>query len=188
MGLGLAVAATGCGSSSKTPSAAPTTSSVPSSTTSTVPVTVAPTSTTVAPTTTSTTSTTSVPSTTTTTAPPVPTLGHPAGIFAQGSVGFGQVRPEEVFNGGDPTGLVDHITWSSWGGTQATGTGTSDYVGPNQSVAGGTEEPATIVAFDLGTCDGQYMYQAVEWYFPQHGQSFSATTYEDVCNGSYAGQ
>ena len=32
---------------------------------------------------------------------------------------------------------------------------TSEYVGPNQSVASGTEESATVVAFDLGTCDGK---------------------------------
>ena len=31
------------------------------------------------------------------------------------------------------------------------------------------------------------MYQAVEWYFPQHNQAFNASTYENVCTGSYAG-
>jgi hypothetical protein len=29
------------------------------------------------------------------------------------------------------------------------------------------------------------MYRAVEWYFPQHRQSFNARQYEDVCTGSY---
>jgi len=115
-----------------------------------------------------------------------PTLGQLAGDFAHGQ-GFGQVKPSEIFNGGDPTGLVTHIAWSSWGGSQATATGTAEYVGPNQSVAQGTEESATVVAFDLGTCDGKYMYQAVEWYFPQHNQAFSASTYENVCTGSYVG-
>jgi len=116
----------------------------------------------------------------------MPTLGQLAGDFAHGQ-GFGQVKPSEIFNGGDPTGLVTHIAWSSWGGPQATATGTAEYVGPNQSVAQGTEESATVVAFDLGTCDGKYMYQAVEWYFPQHNQAFNASTYENVCTGSYAG-
>jgi len=114
----------------------------------------------------------------------VPTLGRPAGLFANGK-GFGQVRPAEVFNGGDPTGLVTHIVWSSWGGTQATAAGTAEYVGPNQSVAQGTEQTATVVAFNLGTCDGKLMYQAVEWYFPQHGQAFNPAMYENVCTGSY---
>ena len=114
----------------------------------------------------------------------VPTLGQLAGVFAHGT-GFGQVKPAKIFNGGDPTGLVTHVVWTSWGGSRAVATGVSDYVGPGQSVAGGTQETATVVAFDLGTCDGTLMYQAVEWYFPQHGQTFHAGQYEDICTGSY---
>jgi hypothetical protein len=81
-----------------------------------------------------------------------------------------------------------HITWSSWGSSTAAGTGTSDWVGPNQSVATGTQETVTIVAFDLGTCGGKLMYRAVEWYFPQHGQKFDPSQYEDICHGSYVGR
>jgi hypothetical protein len=117
----------------------------------------------------------------------VPTLGQLAGVFARGT-GFGQVKPAKIFNGGDPTGLVTHVVWSSWGGARAVATGTSDYVGPNQSVAQGTEESATVVAFDLGNCDGKLMYQAVEWYFPQHGQAFNPNQYENICTGTYVGQ
>jgi hypothetical protein len=116
------------------------------------------------------------PSTTPRTAP---TLGQPVGIFARGE-GFGQVEPATIFNGGDPTGLVRQ----SWGGTTAVGSGVSDYVGPDQIVAAGTEEPATVVAFDLGTCDGRPMYRAVEWYYPQHGQSFDPHHYQDICTGT----
>lgn len=114
----------------------------------------------------------------------VPTLGRPAGVFAHGQ-GFGQVRPAKIFNGGDPTGLVTHVVWRSWGGARAVATGISDYVGPNQTVAGGREEAATVVAFKLGMCNGRLMYQAVEWYFPQHGQAFDARRYEDICTGIY---
>ncbi len=120
----------------------------------------------------------------TTTVVPLPTLGLLAGIFAQGK-GFGKVKPSEFFNGGDPTGLVTHVVWKSWGGPEAVGTGESDYVAPSQDVAEGIEEPATIVAFKLGTCSGGFMYQAVEWYFPQHGQRFDPDRYENVCTGSY---
>ena len=105
-------------------------------------------------------------------------------MFAQGT-GFGQVKPAKIFNGGDPTGLVTHVVWTSWGGGRAVATGISDYVGPGQSVAAGTEERATVVAFDLGTCDGKLMYRAVEWYFPQHGQAFDAGQYENICTGTY---
>jgi hypothetical protein len=117
-----------------------------------------------------------------------PALGRPAGIFANNGEGFGEVRPATVFLGGDPTGLVMHITWSSWGGSTATGKGTSDWVGPNQSVATGTQEAVTIVAFDLGTCGGKLMYRAVEWYFPQHGETFDPGQYEDICTGSFVGR
>ena len=115
----------------------------------------------------------------------VPTLGRFSGVFING-VGFGQVRPKEIFNGGDPTGMVSHITWKSWGGPKAIGTGTALYVGPNQIVANGTEEPATVVAFNLGLCGGKLMYRAVEWYFPQHGQAFNPRQYENICTGGYS--
>ncbi len=65
------------------------------------------------------------------------------------------------------------------------GTGTSDFVGPQQTVATGTQEPTTVVGFNLGTCDGKLRYQAVEWYFPQHGQSFNPSHYQNICTGTY---
>jgi len=178
---GVALAAvTGCSSGGSAPAAS-------SSTVATVPAT--PAASTPTP------LATPVPATPTPTPTPSPaapaaaaTLGQPAGVFAHGSSGFGQVKPAKIFNGGDPTGLVTNVVWSSWGGAQATATGTSDYVGPNQSVAQGTEQTATVVAFNLGTCDGKLMYQAVEWYFPQHGQAFNPNQYENICTGTYVGQ
>jgi len=94
------------------------------------------------------------------------TLGQPAGDFGQDGDGFGQVEPSEVYSGGDPTGLVTHVVWTSWGGSEGTGTGIGDWVGPSQIVADRPHESATIVAFDWGTCGGQFMFQAVEWHFP----------------------
>ena len=115
---------------------------------------------------------------------PVPVLGRPAGAFAPGG-GFGQTEPAKIFNGGDPTGLVTQIAWKSWGGPQAIGSGTSEYVGPGQSVATGTPQPVTVVAFHLGNCHGTLMYRAVEWYFPQHGQAFDPSHYQNICAGTY---
>jgi hypothetical protein len=114
----------------------------------------------------------------------VPTLGRPAGVFAHGA-GFGEVRPSKIFNGGDPTGLVTHISWKSWGGARASGTGMSDYVRPGQSVATGTQHAVTVVAFNRATCHGRSMYRAVEWYFPAHGGRFSPHRYENICTGTY---
>ena len=44
-----------------------------------------------------------------------------------------------------------------------------------------------MVAFHLGRCHGTLMYKAVEWFFPQHGQSFSPVNYENVCAGTFHG-
>ena len=93
------------------------------------------------------------------------------GAFGPADVGFGQVRPSEISLGGDPTGILTGISWQSWGGSQATGTGTSTYVAPGQTVAQGTLATATVVAFGLGNCRGAAAYQQVTWYFPQHGQT-----------------
>jgi hypothetical protein len=114
----------------------------------------------------------------------VPVLGRLTGVFARGE-GFGQVKPAKIFNGGDPTGLVTRLIWSSWGGRRAVGTGLADYVGQGQSVASGSQKQVTVVAFNLGTCHGTRMYRAVEWYFPGEGQAFDPTRYENICAGAY---
>lgn len=99
--------------------------------------------------------------------------------------GYGQVQPRRVDNGGDPTGVVSDISWSSWGGSTAEGVGVSDYQAGTESVAGGLQAPATIVAFNLGSCGGKSAYTAVEWYFPEYGQTFDPNNYIDACNGTY---
>ncbi len=93
------------------------------------------------------------------------------------------MRPAVIDNGGDPTGRVTDVQWQSWGGSQATATGTSLYVAANQIVAAGTEETATVVAFNLGTCQGKAAYNAIEWYFPDHGQAFDPNNYRNICTG-----
>lgn len=157
-------------SASTSPAAAP--SSVPASTPAATAAAVA------------TTSAPATPQPSATATAPVPALGQLAGVFARGQ-GFGQVEPSTIFNGGDPTGLVKHISWQSWSAAKAIGYGKAEYVGPNQSVATGRQKPATVVAFHLGTCDGKLMYEAVEWYFPGEGQSFNPAQYENICTGSY---
>lgn len=113
-------------------------------------------------------------------------LGRLAGFLVEGS-GWGEVKPPTIFNGGDPTGLVSHIRWTSWGGPEAVGTGVSDWVGPGESVATGTQQPVTIVGFNRGPCGGVVMYRAVEWYFPGHDEHFNPKQYENICSGTYVG-
>jgi len=143
-----------------------------------------------APTSTSTPGSTGATSSTPTTAGrggpvgPSPTLGV-ASAWGASAVGFGRVQPAEISLGGDPTGVLAGITWQSWGGATATGTGTSTYVGPNQSTAQGTPERATVVASDLGTCGGGAAYQQVKWYFPDQGETLSTGTNTTInaCSG-----
>ena len=102
-----------------------------------------------------------------------PTLGARDAFGAIGK-GFGQVRPREIDVTGDFEGHVLDITWHSWGGPRATGTGRGLWVPRSaRSLSQGKLAPVAIVAFDLGPCSGRYAYRSVEWYFPQHGQSFN---------------
>jgi hypothetical protein len=82
--------------------------------------------------------------------------------------------------------LVDHVEWSSWGGPRAVGQGVGFYVGDAEYVAGGHPEPATVIAFDLGVCRGQLMYQKIEWFFPKHGEKFDSQTCINICTGEYS--
>ena len=116
-------------------------------------------------------------------ADPQPTLG---GVWNPSVRGYGTVQPARVFNGGDPTGDIWDITWTSWGGEQAVGTGTSYGIPPGAGgVAQSVKQPATIVAYNLGTCDGQLMYQAVKWYFPGNGQTFDPAGHYNICTGDF---
>lgn len=117
-------------------------------------------------------------------AAPEPTLGQ---VWASNQEGYGAVRPTTVFNGGDPTGMVNNITWSSWGGAEATGTGTALWEADDTSVADALPAPATIVAWDLGPCQGNQVYRAVNWYFPDKGQTLNKSQYINICTGTYVG-
>ena len=125
---------------------------------------------------------TSVPSITSPAATgPVPVLGQSRGV----TEGYGSARPTTISNGGDPTGVVTNVSWQSWGGSEAVGTGTAYYDPPNVPVVSAIKERATVVAFDLGTCAGQYMYRGIEWYFPESGGSFNTSTYLNICSWTY---
>jgi len=108
-----------------------------------------------------------------------------AGPWSPDQEGYGHVKPARIFNGGDPTGLVTHIHWLTWGQSKAIGTGTAEWVGPHQDVAEGTPQRTRIVLFQLGSCKGRRAYDAIEWYFPQHGQRFDPHDYINACTGTY---
>jgi hypothetical protein len=101
--------------------------------------------------------------------------------------GFGTVKPASVSNGGDPTGMLTDVTWTTWGGPTATGTGTGYYEAPDAPVSQSTPQPVDIEAFDLATCAGKPAYLRVQWWFPGKGETFHATGNEtryNICTGA----
>jgi hypothetical protein len=114
-----------------------------------------------------------------------PRLGRPWG---PDQVGYGKVRPARIFNGGDPTGEVEHVHWAGWGGSRAIGEGDAEYVWPGTAVASNPiTSGARVVAFHLGRCRGHASYNAIEWYFPKYGQTFNPRSYINICTGAYVG-
>src|SRR5664280_670049 len=121
------------------------------------------------------------------------TLGVP---WAHGTTGYGTARPSEISSGGDPSGSVSNITWTSWGGAQATGTGTASYGAGSYGTCtawkaahpGSSEtcdQRVPIVAYNLkASCRGHPGYSAIEWYFPLAGQTrnLSTPSYGDLCS------
>ena len=71
--------------------------------------------------------------------------------------GWGTARPARIFNGGDPSGLVKEIQWTSWGGRVAVGYGLGWIFKP----AGGYYNRPLLVelrAEALGHCGSQPAY------------------------------
>ncbi len=96
------------------------------------------------------------------------------GNSARTTYGLGRARPATIDYGGDPTGIVEKISWSTWGGKTATGRGIGFFVPADQAVAGGIRTPAAIRAYGLTTCDGHPAYRTVIWWFPSKGETFSS--------------
>ncbi|WP_230595463.1 hypothetical protein [Rhodococcoides fascians] len=100
-----------------------------------------------------------------------PVLGR---VWGPHQTGYGEVRPPQVFNGGSPSGMIDAIVWNEWGGPVASGIGKAPNVAVADSVATAPIEPSTVVGYDLGDCDGVWMYKSVVWFFPQNGETFES--------------
>jgi hypothetical protein len=112
-----------------------------------------------------------------------PVLGYPRANKATNTQGWGTIRPKTIFNGGDETGLVKHIVWSSWGGRKAFGRGVGFNPPINGPVAASVQMAAVVVAFDLGKCDDHRSYLRVRWYFPAHNPKYGEPVkYELTCN------
>ncbi len=87
--------------------------------------------------------------------------------FAPNGWGWGTSRPKSIFNGGDPSGMVTHIRWRSWGGPAATGFGRNPIFKPK----GGYYRRLARVelrAEDIGSCKGRRAYRQLSVRAPSH--------------------
>jgi hypothetical protein len=71
--------------------------------------------------------------------------------------GFGSPHPEAISNGGDASGSIAEVHWSSWGGPVAHGRGRHPMFKPH---GGYYRKPvvALLKATDLGRCEGHAAY------------------------------
>jgi hypothetical protein len=68
--------------------------------------------------------------------------------------GFGTARPKTIFNGGDPSGLVEHLTWSHWGSRTTTAIGKTAIFKPGGGYYPGLVR-AELRATRLGHCSAR---------------------------------
>lgn len=98
-----------------------------------------------------------------------------------GQKGYGRVEPTTVFNGGEPTGMVDRLRWRGWGSIRAVGIGRGWY--PR-----GSREPGfrrvrvRLVASGLGTCRGRRAYTGIQFFFLVSGRYERGARY-NICTG-----
>lgn len=71
--------------------------------------------------------------------------------------GWGAPHPKRIFNGGDLSGLIDDVHWSSWGGPVAHGRGHHSLFKPR---GGYYRHPvvAQLKAIRIGECEGRRAY------------------------------
>jgi hypothetical protein len=71
--------------------------------------------------------------------------------------GWGSAHPDTIFNGGDLSGLISNVYWSSWGGPVAHGRGRHSLFKPR---GGYYRHPvvAQLKAVRIGDCEGRSAY------------------------------
>jgi hypothetical protein len=113
-----------------------------------------------------------------------PVLGSKSFAAPYGT-GFGTPEPTEIFNGGDPSGSVTHITWTGWGNPTAIGHGLNPIFKPH---GGYYRKPARIElrATKLGHCGKQLAYTRLEVRIPKKpggklGKWFSWSGAKTLC-------
>jgi len=98
-----------------------------------------------------------------------------------GAMGWGQVEPATIDNGGDPTGRAWDVVWQGWGTTRAIGKGYGYWQAPGVDVVHAVPARVELVAFSLVKCSGHLSYSKIEWLYPEHGQRFELNDAEAIC-------
>jgi hypothetical protein len=93
-----------------------------------------------------------------------PVLGSESFAGTNG-IGWGTYKPREIFNGGDPSGMIQAISWSTWGKAQTYGFGNAFIF--RAPPLGGYYPHAVrveLLASDLGRCTprGPLAYQRLQ--------------------------
>lgn len=89
------------------------------------------------------------------------------GFTGPAGEGWGTAHPSRIDNGGDLSGLVDHIRWKRWGAPAAIGHGRNSIFKPT----GGYYRRRVTVelrASEIGPCAGHRAYTRLEIRFPKH--------------------
>jgi len=71
--------------------------------------------------------------------------------------GWGTAHPKTIYNGGDPSGLISNVHWSSWGGAVARGHGRNSIFKPH----GGYYRHQVTIQLKtkrIGRCEGRRAY------------------------------
>ncbi|HEX7278301.1 MAG TPA: hypothetical protein VF255_01640 [Solirubrobacterales bacterium] len=107
--------------------------------------------------------------------------------------GWGVERPDTIYNGGVPSGLISKVHWSSWGGAVARGRGRHPIYKPR---GGYYRHPvvAQLKAIRIGTCEGRDAYLKLLIREPRRpggplGPWYSWSGPQTICEpyGSYLG-
>jgi hypothetical protein len=98
-----------------------------------------------------------------------------------GQKGYGRVEPKTVFNGGEPTGRVDHVRWRGWGTFRAVGMGRGWFPRGNHR-PGFRRVTVKLVASGLGTCRGRPAYTGIEFAFLVSGR-YEGGAHYNICTG-----
>jgi hypothetical protein len=102
--------------------------------------------------------------------------------------GFGEVKPDHIFNGGDPSSNAFVITWFRWGAPTACGYGLMPVYRPDTGLFGPQAGPVQLRVEGLQMCDGHLSYKRLysrgprPWPDAYPRAKWSLWYFKDLCD------